>query len=293
MLTREKVVLALLREANRPVGSLMLTKLFFLLRHETGIAQKITGFYYFVPYRFGPYSFVLHNDLTGLSRNGYIEASDEKWRLGRLVEPNRDWMSELDESVAKALSYVYSSRGSLTADDLLKYVYSTYPWFASKSELKHLVPDTVPVAKRAPVAVYTVGYQQKSVDGFLASLLTQGIGCIIDVRSNPVSRNYGFAGRTLAALAAKLGLQYRHFPQLGIPSLERKAITSEDGYNALFAAYRKKVLVRESDSMSQVAFLMQGTPAALLCYEADASCCHRSHLANGISKLNGLPIVHL
>lgn len=283
----------MLQEAERPLGSLVLTKLFFLLRYEAGLAKRIAGFYDFVPYKFGPYSFVLHNDLAGLRRNGYLEPSGDNWRLGRLVDPNRDWMSELDRPVSDAVRYVYSNRGGLNTDDLLKHIYSNYPWFASRSELKHLVPRNIPESKSARVGVYTVGYQQKTVDAFLSALLAQGISWIIDVRSNPVSRNYGFAGRALAALSGKVGLQYKHFPQLGIPSAERKGLNSEEQYDVLFMRYRKNVLPRESDSVAHVAALMRTSPSALLCYEADPSSCHRSHLAEAISGVNGLEVVHL
>jgi uncharacterized protein (DUF488 family) len=46
------------------------------------------------------------------------------------------------------------------------------------------------------------------VDGFLANLIKNGIEAVIDVRSNPVSRNYGFAGSTLKALAERIKLYY-------------------------------------------------------------------------------------
>lgn len=283
----------MLQEAERPLGSLVLTKLFFLLRHEADLAKRVAGFYDFVPYKFGPYSFALHNDLAGLKRNGYLEPSGDNWRLGRLVEPGRDWMSELDRSISDAVRHVYSVRGGLKLDDLLKHVYSKYPWFASKSELKRLVPRNIPESKPASVAVYTAGYQQKTIDTFLSGLLAQGISCIIDVRSNPVSRNYGFAGRTLSTLSGKVGLQYKHFPQLGIPSAERKELNSEEQYVLLFMRYRKTALPREFYSVAQVATLMRTKPSVLLCYEADPSSCHRSHLADAVSVINGLEVVHL
>jgi uncharacterized protein (DUF488 family) len=283
----------MLQEAGRPLSPLVLTKLFFLMRHEAEVSKKIAGFYDFVPYKFGPYSFALHNDLAGLKRNGYVENSDEDWRLGRLAGQARNWMDELDKTVSDAIRSVYLNRGRLKTDELLKHVYSTYPWFASRSELKHLVPSNVPGVKLAKPAVYTAGYQQKTVDGFLSGLLREGIRCIIDVRSNPVSRNYGFAARTLTTLAGRLGLQYKHFPQLGIPSADRKGLDSEEQFDLLFLSYRKNVLPREADSLSDVAALVQATPSALLCYEADPSSCHRSHLADAINKLSGLGVVHL
>jgi hypothetical protein len=127
LLTREKAVLATLQETKHHLSSLILTTLFFLLRQETGVAKKVAGFYDFVPYRFGPYSFALHNDLAALKRNGYVEPSGDNWALGHFVDRNRDWMSELDEDVASAIRYVLSTRGGLTSDDLLRHVYQNLP----------------------------------------------------------------------------------------------------------------------------------------------------------------------
>ena len=293
MLTREKAVLATLQETKHRLSSLVLTKLVFLLRQETAVAKRVAGFYDFVPYRFGPYSFALHNDLGALKRNGYVEPSGDDWLLGRFVAPHRDWMSELDNDVAAAVRYVLSKRGALKKDDLLKHVYQSYPWFATKSELKHLIPEDVPTAARADTAVYTAGYQQKTIDAFLAGLLRLGILAIIDVRSNPISRNYGFAGRTLATLAEKVGIRYHHFPHLGIPSDERKGLTSPKQFGKLFDGYRKKVLPREPGAITEVAELMTKMPSTLLCYETDPSLCHRSHLAQAVSEVNRLQIVHL
>src|ERR1017187_3948143 len=229
----------------------------------------------------------------GLKRNGYVEPSGDGWRLGRFVDHGRDWMSELDDDVASGIRYVLSRRGALKKDDLLRHVYQNYPWFASKSELKHLVAKEMPTAGHAAMAVYTVGYQQKTIDGFLSGLLRQGISVIIDVRSNPVSRNYGFAGRTLSTLAEKVDIRYHHFPHLGIPSDERKNLNSAEHYEELFDGYRKKVLPREHGAVNVVAGLMSRFPSTLLCYEAEPGLCHRSHLAHAVSAVNRLRVVHL
>lgn len=149
------------------------------------------------------------------------------------------------------------------------------------------------MANRAEPAVYTSGYQQKTVDGFLAGLLTRGIERIIDVRANPVSRNYGFAGRTLSALAEKIDILYRHFPQLGVPSEQRKDLATTKQYDELFERYSNSVLPREPGAIADIAGLMTKMPSTLLCYEAEAKLCHRSRLADAVSKLNHLPIMHL
>ena len=167
MLNRSKAVLATLQLAGKPLGSLVLTKLVFLLRHEGGLSS-VPGFYDFVPYRFGPYSFALKNDLAALKRNGYVEEKEDTWRVGRFSVDDRDWIAELDPSIAKGVRFVFSKRGNLSRSRLLRYVYRQYPWFASRSELEDLIPKNVPAGHKAALAVYTVGYQQRTPLAMLA-----------------------------------------------------------------------------------------------------------------------------
>lgn len=270
----------------------VLTKLVFLLRHEGGLSS-VAGFYDFVPYRLGPYSFALTHDLAALKRNGYVEETDNMWRVGRFVDADRDWIAELDTSIATAIRFVVSKRGNLSRNRLLRHVYKEYPWFASRSELRNLIPENVPAARKAAPAVYTIGYQQMTVDAFLAGLILQGIEAIIDVRSNPVSRNYGFAGRTLAALAEKVNLQYQHLPELGIPSNQRKGLNSAEKYKRLFEDYCENILPTQSNSVENLAELVTDMPSALLCYEADPECCHRRPLAAIVAEKAGLPVIDL
>jgi len=270
----------------------VLTKLVFLLRHE-GELSSVAGFYDFVPYRFGPYSFALTHDLAALKRHGYAEENDNTWRVGRFVATDRDWIAELAPRIVKAIRFVLSKRGNLDRNQLLQHVYQEYPWFASRSELKDLIPDNVPSARKAPSAVYTVGYQQRTVDAFLAGLMSDGIEAIIDVRSNPVSRNYGFAGRTLAALAEKVNLEYHHLPELGIPSNERKGLTSAAKYKALFENYCETILPVQTIAVEKIVELVKDKPSALLCYEADPEYCHRRPLADVVAEKSGLAVIDL
>ena len=252
----------------------------------------MAGFYDFVPYRFGPYSFALRNDLRLLTRNGYAEEKDGLWELG-FVQPDRDWIGELDSSIAKAIRLVLQKHGGLSRDALLRYVYRHYPWFASRTELKELLLEQIPSSAKAELSVYTVGYEKKTVDGFLANLINDGIEAIIDVRSNPVSRNYGFAGSTLKALAEKVKLHYYHLPELGIPSADRKGLDSPEKYETLFESYREKMLPKNADQVSRVVDLVRARPSALLCYEAAPERCHRGPLADRVAEMSRLPVVHL
>ena len=116
---------------------------------------------------------------------------------------------------------------------------------------------------------------------------------MIDVRSNPVSRNYGFAGRTLASLAANVHLRYHHLPELGIPSNQRKGLTSAAKYRKLFEDYRGTILPAQANAVEKTVELVKDKPSALLCYEADPECCHRRPLADVVSEKSGLPVIDL
>ncbi len=96
--------------------------------------------------------------------------------------------------------------GRMKRATLLRSVFGRYPWYAQNSELTDFVPDDVPRRPRRRAAASTVGYEGKSVDGFFNDLLASGIGAILDVRANPVSRKYGFAKRSMRQIAQSLDL---------------------------------------------------------------------------------------
>jgi len=136
--------------------------------------------------------------------------------------------------------FILSKYGSSSARSLMKDVYARYSWFAINSELTDLIPADAPKAKTAPLAVYTMGYEERSVDGFFNSLLEAGVRSIIDTRANPVSRKYGFARSSLSSIANKLGLGYSHFPGLGIPSGRRKNVETNADFRVLSSIMSRK-----------------------------------------------------
>ncbi len=74
-----------------------------------------------------------------------------------------------------------------------------------------------PTSQPTRQTVYTAGYEGESIDRFLQKLLKAGIEQILDVRSNPMSRKYGFSRKTLSGLSEKLDMEYVHLPELGVP----------------------------------------------------------------------------
>jgi uncharacterized protein (DUF488 family) len=150
----------------------------------------------------------------------------------------------------------------------------------------------VPASETA-LAVYTVGYQGRSVDAFFDYLLRRGIRRVIDVRSNPVSRKYGFAKKTLSETARKLDVAYVHIPRLGIPPDERKDLQSMRSYQQLFARFERHTLPSRTAELRDVAAMVSETPTTLMCAERDADRCHRSQVAIAVSSIAGLSVKNL
>ncbi|RLB95400.1 MAG: hypothetical protein DRH50_04310 [Deltaproteobacteria bacterium] len=293
MLIRQKTVLALLSRANKPLSPTVFVKLAFLLRQETGLKNEPT-FYDFVPYKYGPFSFALYRELTNLRRDGYVTPDEERVAICEgTVGLAEEKIDELPAAFHEAVEKVVRRYGRKSQSGLVKDVYTRYPWYAIKSELTGLRPNLSMRVKKASPAVYTAGYEGKSVDAFFNHLLKNGIWLIIDVRANPVSRRYGFSKRQFSEIARRLGLDYLHMPELGIPSKYRVNLSDFDSYQRLMKKYEQEMIPKVGNEIDEVGKLMMKTPAVLVCVEKDVRCCHRSRLAVAVSRKTGLEVKHI
>lgn len=293
MLKRQKVLLALLQGAKRPLSRIVLVKLAFLLRHETLLASDST-FYDFVPYQYGPFSFALYRELSSLEGNGYVRKTKHTFSLEpRCADLSRDAIADLPPGYAESVGDILRNYGRLSRSALVDSVYARYPWFATRSQLTHQLPPQLPTAPVAESAAYTVGYEGKSIDRFFDDLLRRGIQSIIDVRSNPVSRKYGFSGRSLCRIANDLGFDYHHLPELGIASRDRADLNGLASYQRLFRRYEQEMLPNQESTIQILLGLLLAKPSTMLCVEKDIRCCHRAPLAKLAAARSGLSAVHL
>ncbi len=272
----------------------MFVKLVFLVRQETELG-KDQAFYDFVPYRYGPFSFALYRELANLRRDGYVAPQEDcvaiRADMRHLVAERA---RELPATKRRAVAAILRGYGEVHQRSLMEDVYRRYPWYASASELADLRPAGAADIRRPAVpAVYTTGYEGKSVDAFFDQLLRQGIEGIIDVRANPVSRKYGFCRSHLSEISNKLGMRYAHAPELGIPSVYRAELGDDSSYARLLERYERDILPSVQDHITGVARSMEAQPSVLLCVERDVRHCHRSRLAYAVSGACGLEVVHL
>ncbi|MCR9295426.1 MAG: DUF488 domain-containing protein [bacterium] len=286
MLNRQKTLLYLLQVADRPVLKTELTKWSFLLRNETESGGG-SAFYDFVPYRFGPFSFCLYQEAAKLEASGLLTTVDsgkmQKWELTDDAE-----FKTPDDKTARDAQSIVRKFGTRRLNALIDYVYDSYPKYTYNSELKKLAEKP-----KASPGVYTAGYEGISADAFLNMLIQNGIQRLIDVRNNPIARRYGFHKSTLNRLTGNLGIEYRHFPELGIVSEKRQDLDSLESRQELFKEYERQTLAKQEEAVAAVGELVTEKPSVLVCMEAEPCCCHRSHLANKLAPLTGLPIVHL
>lgn len=285
MLNRQKTLIEILGQAASPLTHLQLTKLSFLLRYEFD-SQGGRAFYDFVPYKFGPFSFALFQEIGKLVAKGYIEEPTENsWALSEKVTAD---ISKLDKHVKADVEELVGRFCSLSNSQLIDRVYDSHPRFTINSEIKRL--QRRPKAKKA---VFTAGYEGLSVDAFLDMLSSNGVKRIIDVRNNPIARRYGFHKSTLSRLAGNLEIEYNHVPELGIQSKLRQNLDDQSDYNRLFDRYENTTLASSVSAINSVAELCLKKPSVLVCMEREHCNCHRGRLAPYVSRKTKLPVEHL
>lgn len=123
-----------------------------------------------------------------------------------------------------------------------------------------------------------IGYEGKTIDDVVASLHTWGVGTLIDVRLNAISRKRGFSKTALRTALESNGLSYLHLPQLGNPK-DNRAGFYDLGTPAATLAHENYLRGLEQPTalaaMDEVERLAVTSGAALLCFEAHRSMCHR------------------
>ena len=257
-----------------------------LLRQEQPQALGSSTFYDFVPHRSGPHSFQVCHDVKGLQAAGLLTgdhpdqlsiAPSERAHVSRVVQT-------LPRRAAKGVEAILRTCGPMTPDQLSLDLRRRYPRYGQGTD-RPVTP--------APPAIYTVGYEGRTIDGLLNHLIRSGIRQLIDVRKNALSRKYGFGGKTTARLCGEVGIAYVHVPALGIPTAMRTDLSSPTACDRLFDLYEATILPGAGDTMASVADLCIQQPSALMCLEASASQCHRGRLALHLSPASGLAVKHL
>jgi uncharacterized protein (DUF488 family) len=123
--------------------------------------------------------------------------------------------------------------------------------------------------------LFTIGYEGKSIEAFIDTLVQNDVQLLCDVRKNPISRKPGFSKGKLEHSAQTAGIKYVHIPDLGIESDKRRSLETKDDYRHLFDDYAES-LPTHIDCLDEIYELLQtNTRIALMCFELDPEMCHR------------------
>lgn len=285
---RQRLLLTLLDAVGAPVGHTDFQKLLFLYTQDC----EATPSYEFVPYKFGAFSFTSYADKRKLIAEGLLADDDQNWTLTgsgqtaarkQAVEPLR-------------VAGFCRRHAKLRGNTLLAEQYRRHPYYATRSEILdklRLEPETLAhIAaarpKRKPAGLVTIGYEGRSLEGYLNALLRDGVRVLCDVRRNPLSRKYGFSKGTLSKACEGVGIRYEHLPELGIASEERRNLETQADYDALFAHYKRHDLPKQGAALSKIrGWIEQGERVALTCYEAQVCQCHRHCVAEALERMGG------
>ena len=124
--------------------------------------------------------------------------------------------------------------------------------------------------------LFTIGYEGRSIDGYMDLLVSNQIKVLCDVRKNPISRKPGFSKGRLRENCNIRGVGYIHFPDLGVGAENRRGLTSDRDYQDLFRFYEAKILGQSGDCLADIYNLLKVRGnVAITCFEADVAYCHR------------------
>ncbi len=284
MYYRRKILLCLLQTFEGTLEKIQLQKLLFLYCQK----QEKPAFY-FIPFKYGCFSFQANADLATLGKYGLIEEQEKYWK----INTKEDFLTTLNKQDAllmRGVSLVYKNKST---DDLIKLTYQKYPYFAINSQIARKVlsnEELAKVTKSRPESekkcLYTIGYEGLSLEEYINQLIQKDIKVLCDVRKNSFSMKYGFSKSQLQAACEGVGIKFLHFPEVGIESSQRRELNSQNDYDALFESYCQEILPQTLKTQEAiVALVEQHQRVALTCFEGQYCQCHRSHLANAVAKL--------
>jgi hypothetical protein len=286
MLKRQILLLALLEKWGGELSNTEMQKYLFLLtRHQ----DKDKMSYHFIPYKYGCFSFNAYSDKRKLIEKRILKDSDD-WKLS---ENQGDFYLMLAHEDRSLIEKIKKSFGHLHGKELIRYIYLNYSYYAVKSEILGEVLSKSEVSQIKTYipqnnikAIYTIGYEERSIEEYINCLINEDVKILFDVRENPISRKYGFSKKTLEKALETVGIGYRHLPELGIPGEKRMDLHNIEDYNRLFGLYEKEILSTGHDLLGMIyQSLLENDRVGLTCFEKLPGYCHRTRVARAVVRL--------
>jgi uncharacterized protein (DUF488 family) len=138
--------------------------------------------------------------------------------------------------------------------------------------------------------LFTIGYEGRTLDEFLAALTDARVELLIDVRAVAASRRPGFSKTALAGAVREVGIDYLHLRPLGTPKAGRDA-ARKGRIQEMRRIYEDQLATPEAQlALQQAEAAALERRAALLCFERDAGCCHRAMVAERLVEQSGFEV---
>jgi uncharacterized protein (DUF488 family) len=143
-----------------------------------------------------------------------------------------------------------------------------------------------------PSALFTFGYEGLTIDAFISRLKETGVDLIVDVRELPLSRKKGFSKTAFRQALAQAGIGYEHHPALGCPRPVRDRYKADRDWQAYTRGFMAH-LSTQVDAVAALAAAALKRRVCLVCFEADATFCHRSYVARAAHHAGAPAVWHL
>jgi len=137
---------------------------------------------------------------------------------------------------------------------------------------------------RPQITLFTIGYENHTIDSLISTLRNNNISTLIDIREVAWSRKTGFSRSQLSISLEMQNIDYIHMKQLGNPKDIRK---TEAPIESILDKYRyhltnnRMALVELYDLLCTSEFSRNNL--CLMCYEEDPGTCHRSIVSASIA----------
>ena len=279
MLNRKQRLLLNVIEVHGRVTRMRLVKEMFLISKDASVYKR-KPVNSFVPYKYGPFSFEMYNDLNRLMRSEHIKQEGEEI----VCEKGLD--EHLDYRVTAITKNHLENLGALADPELIESIYHEYPEYTIFSKIDQKLEYDLD-----QTGIATIGYQDASIDSFLSRLITNKVQRVIDVRRNPASMKAMFSKKRMSDILSKFQIDYSHIPELGISSEERKDLNSYEDYQRLFHRYRERIKP-DNPWLNDIIEYGQTQMIALMCYEKDPDYCHRGLLTD-MSRSRGFGVIEI
>jgi uncharacterized protein (DUF488 family) len=135
---------------------------------------------------------------------------------------------------------------------------------------------------------FTFGYSGRKTEELISALLMNGVRTLVDIRQNPVSMyRPELSKNNLGRLLAKHGMNYEHFPQLGVPRDIRAKAIETGTRDVIWNWYDENVIGEFFGLGRNLHFFLNCVehPVALMCTEIDPRECHRHRLSLALERM--------